>query len=156
MARPEQEQVERAIGALGLGDRLVAMADPEAERVYRSIEDPFANMRGGRWIWEHFRVPYVSKTFGDDRAFARLPRIVPEAAGPLTFFPGSDGDRICAYTGDLEAVVQVLGECPAFEYLIVPPGLEWLVGENHHGVLYAVGEPVATRLRSIPSVAPPP
>jgi hypothetical protein len=146
----EREEVNRAIAELGLGAKLVALADDEAQRIYRSIEDPFANMRGGRWVWEHFKVPYVSKSFDDDRPFERLPRIVPDAASPLTFFPGSDdGSAVSAYVGDIDAVVRVIAGCPAFEYLIVPPGLEWLVGENHHGVLYAVGEPVASRLLGI-------
>jgi hypothetical protein len=151
MAWTTREEVKRAIAELALGANLVALESEEAQRIYRSIEDPFANLRGGRWIWEHFKVPYVSRSFGDDRAFERLAHVVPEGAGPLTFFPGSDdGSVVCAYTGDIASVVRVLGECPAFEYLIVPPGLEWLVGENHHRVLYAVGEPVATRLRGIP------
>jgi hypothetical protein len=43
--------------------------------------------------------------------------------------------------------VRVIADCPAFEYCIAPAGLEWLLVENHHGVLYAIGEPVASRLQ---------
>ena len=48
----------------------------------------------------------------------------------------------------------MLAECYAFEYYLVPTDLAWLVCENNHGVLLAVGEPVRTRLASL-SHAPP-
>jgi hypothetical protein len=143
----ERDDVERAIGELGLSAELVALPEVEARRIYREIEARFADRQGARWIWEHLRLPSVSRTFEDDRAFERLPRLVPE--GPLLFFPGSDSDILCAYVGEIGAIASVIADCAAFEYCIAPAGLEWLVGENHHGLLYAVGEPLASRLRNM-------
>jgi hypothetical protein len=145
----EREEVERAIGELGFSAELVALADVDALRIYREIEVRFADRQGATWIWEHLRFPIASRTFDDDRAFERLLLVVRDATDRVVFFPGSDSDTVCGYVGTIAAVVGVLGQCPAFEYVIAPLGLEWLVGENHHGVLYAVGEPVASCLRGL-------
>jgi hypothetical protein len=56
---------------------------------------------------------------------------------------------VCAFRGPLDAIVAVIGDCPAFEYCIAPSGLHGLVGENHHGVVYAAGERTASRLRAL-------
>ena len=41
------------------------------------------------------------------------------------------------------------GEHHLFEYYIVGRKLGWMVAENHHDVLMAVGEPVASRLDAL-------
>lgn len=143
----EREEVERAIGELGLSAALVAIPDVEAQRIYLEIESRFADQKGARWIWEHLRGPCVSRTFEDDRAHERLVRLIPK--GSVVFFPGSDSDTVSAYVGEIDAIVKVLADCPHVEYCIAPAGLEWLLGENHHRVMYAVGEPLASRLQNI-------
>lgn len=45
--------------------------------------------------------------------------------------------------------MRVLGEHHLFEYFIVGWHLEWMVGENHHDVLFAVGEPLASKLFAV-------
>lgn len=143
----ERAEVERAIRELGLSAELVAIPDVEAQRIYLEIESRFADQRDARWIWEQLRGPCVSRLFEDDRAHERLVHLIPK--GSVVFFPGSDSDNTCAYVGEIDAIVRVLTDCPHFEYCIAPAGLEWLLGENHHGVVYAVGEPLASRLRKL-------
>jgi hypothetical protein len=145
----ERAEIERAIAELGLMAEISALPDLEAQRIHAAIEARFADRRGARWIWEHLKLPCASRTFDDDRAFERLPRLIPEASGSLVFLPGSGSDVVCAYVGEIRSIVRVLGECPAFEYCIAPASLDWLVGENHHRVLYAVGEPVEARLPNL-------
>ena len=43
----------------------------------------------------------------------------------------------------------IIGECPPFEYYIASPHLDWLIGENHHNVIFAVGETVVHNLSQI-------
>jgi hypothetical protein len=95
------------------------------------------------------RLPGVSRNFDDDRAFERLPQLVLDSTENLVFFPASDGDLVFAYRGTIVAIVRILGDCSFMEYCIVPATLEWLLCENHHGALIAVGEPVASRLRAL-------
>jgi hypothetical protein len=117
--------------------------------MYKEVEARLATEAGARWIWEHLRLPAASRSFDDDRAFERLPAVVEQPADDLIFFPGSDEDRVCAYRGKLSAIVQVIGDCPSFEYCLVPVGLDWMLCENHHGALMAVGEPIESRLRNL-------
>ena len=44
-------------------------------------------------------------------------------------------------------LADAIGECSGFEYVVADPKGNWLVLENHHGVLVAIGEPVTTNLR---------
>jgi hypothetical protein len=146
---PEQEEVERSIRELGLQGKLDAYPLADAKRLYEELEGRFSDTKGATRIWEHLRLPSISRHFSDDRAFERLPRIVPAASDEVLFFPGSDQDVVCAYRGTIEAISAVIGDCFAFEYCVAPLGLDWLVCENHHSVLIAVGEPVGSRLRAV-------
>ncbi|MGE5184915.1 MAG: DUF6756 family protein [Acidobacteriota bacterium] len=143
------DDVARSIDELGLTSELVALAADEAKALYAAIERRFSSPQQARWIWEHFRVPGTARRFADDRAYERLKLFVPQAAEQLLFFPGSDEDVKAVYRGGIEAIVAVLGDSTSYEYLIAPPALDWLVCENHHGVVVAIGEPVETRLRSL-------
>jgi hypothetical protein len=61
------------------------------------------------------------------------------AADPLT-------SPLLLYQATAKAIQQVIGECYGFEYYILPETLDWLVCENHHGQLIAVGELAVARL----------
>jgi hypothetical protein len=142
-----EDEVARSINQLGLAGKLDALPDDEARRLFDEVETRFSGQKGARWIWEHFVRPPVSRVFDDDRAFVRLPRIVPSETEELILFAGCDETPCCAYRGTVGAIAAVLGYCPFFEYCIIPCGVDWLVYENHHGSLMAIGEPVASRLR---------
>ena len=141
--------MRQSIHELGLGAHLVELDDEVARTAYAELERRFATRTGARWIWEHLRPPDVSRRFEDDKAFERLALIVPSASERLLFFPGSDDDTECAFEGTIASIAAVLADCPGFEYLVAPFDLSWLLCENHHGVLIAVGEPVAGRLRAL-------
>jgi hypothetical protein len=142
-----RQQVEQAVAQRGW--TLTAVADDDARRIYVEIEMRFTGQRGATWVWEHLRLPCASRTFEDDRAYERLPLIIPDQSQDLLFFPDTEDDPRCAFRGPIDAIVSVLADCPAFEYCIAPIDLGWIICENHHGVLIAVGEPVESRLRNL-------
>jgi hypothetical protein len=143
----DRDEVERSIASGGL--HVTQFLTLEAQRLYREVERRYAAREGARWLWEDLRLPGVSRSFNDDRAFERLSHLVAEVSDDLVFFPASDGDLVFAYRGTIGAIVLILGACPFMEYCIVPASLRWLLCENHHGVLIAVGEPVESRLRAL-------
>jgi hypothetical protein len=145
----ERDDVERSIRELRLAEQLRAIPAEEAEALYDQLEERFATRKGCRWIWGYMRSPGASRQFIDDRAFEHLANVVPSTSDELLFFPGSDQDSVCAYSGTIGAIATVIGDCSAFEYCIFPPSIEWLVCENHHGILIAAGEPVESRLRAL-------
>src|SRR5262245_59728019 len=104
----ERDEVERSIRELDLANKLTAVPLDQAQALYDRLEARFAAQPGARWIWQHLRPPTTSLHFTDDRAFERLPLIVPPPADDLLFFPGSDEDRVCAYRGPIDAIVAVL------------------------------------------------
>jgi hypothetical protein len=146
----EQEEVERAIAELRLEGTLRAVSAAEALELYGALEGRFADRRGACWIWEHLRARPGSRCFTDEKPFTRLPVSVPIASEELLFFPGSDEHPPCAFRGTIDVITRVLGNCFAFEYCVAPPAMDWLVCENHHDVLFAVGEVVEARLAALP------
>ena len=143
------EDVRRAINELGLEGKLQELAADEASRRYASIDGRFSSSPGARWIWEHLRPKGTSCQFAAGRAFTRLAEIVPSEIEQLLFFAGSDKAPKATYRGTIDAIAAVIGDCSFFEYLIVPLSTDWLVCENHHGAVIAVGDPVESRLRML-------
>lgn len=47
----------------------------------------------------------------------------------------------------------IIGDSFAFEYYLIHPSFSWLVGENHHSIMFAVGAPVADRLKRLAAVS---
>jgi hypothetical protein len=56
----------------------------------------------------------------------------------LPFYPVFDGKP--------SAAQRVIGECCGFEYYLIAKDLTWLLCENHHDWLIAIGEQVRSRL----------
>lgn len=86
----------------------------------------------------------------DDRQrLALLEGMLGDASPELVFLPASDKDVELAYVGTPKAIIAAIGDSSCSEYVIAPPGLDWLICENHHQVMVAVGEPVASRFRTM-------
>ncbi len=52
------------------------------------------------------------------------------------------------YESDIFSILKLLDQMYIFDYYIVNKKYKWLVSEEHHGVLLASGEPVASRLEN--------
>lgn len=88
------------------------------------------------WLWEHFREPAFSFSASSPIGFLgeRLPK------DQRYWFLASDEDGkywVADTTGG--AMIQVLEEMRCFEYYIVERKLQWILCENHHGVLIQSG-----------------
>lgn len=93
-------------------------------------------------------LPHESFQVLDGRSLQHLLQVVPDANLPVwvvTFW----GDPPEVFSSTPAAIAAVFAECHLFEFFVVPKDLSWLVGENHHDYLIAVGQPVASRLRRI-------
>ena len=113
------------------------------------MEFAFVSTPGRRWLWEAFKHPWCAATFADQRAFARVERVVPDANELCRFVVEDDGDRFLVHDCALRVAVSVIGDCFAFEYYLVDPGLRWLVCENQHDTLFAVGDEVIPKLETV-------
>lgn len=143
------EDLLTAAAELGFGEPAFRRADSdERQRVLAAVRDAFP---GSLFPWLITDGPEpCSETgfmFPEDRGYLWLTRIIPQPSQPIWFIPenwGSDGAIV--FRTSAETVQQILGECHHFEYCLVPETCEWLVGEHHSGVTFALGEPVTSRL----------
>lgn len=143
--------IDQALQRLGLPrDAFVQLGPDEAEDLLHRILTRFAGgVRPGFW-WERLVGPEESWHVPDGRSLDHLQQVVPDdlaAVWVVTFC--ADPPEVFATTAS--AIAKVFAECHAFEYFFVPRDMSWLVGENHHEFLIAVGEPVASRLRLLAS-----
>jgi hypothetical protein len=80
---------------------------------------------------------------------------VPPGSAPLWLIAGDcPGHSFAVCEGAIGDIRDVIGECPGFECYIAPKGLDWLLCENHHDFLIAVGGPVRSRLIDVASRNP--
>jgi hypothetical protein len=143
------QEIEEARNTLRLSETDPhILPDEEGTKVYKTAEQRFVTMPGRTWWWEAFRFPATSVYFDDGKGWERLTQLVPSASEKVWFIVGEDGSRYGpVYETSTEVVQQVLGECYPFEYYLVAKDFSWLIGENHHDVMFAIGELVEANLK---------
>ena len=107
--------------------------------------------RNRDWLWEDFaqpchvlRRPHTPATLLElDVASCRVWLILED------FDCTKRAGRHWLFEGDLGAVVEVLNNMHFMEFYVVARDLEWMVAENHHDMLFGVGEHGAQMLRAL-------
>ena len=92
-------------------------------------------------------MPSTSVTFSDQQGFRRLCSIVPNPEEHVWFV--AEDDELASYPvyeATPAAAQQVIGECYGSEYYLISKDLAWLLCENHHDRLIAVGAVVEQRM----------
>lgn len=141
-------EIMHAVQDLNLPEDMFRILDERtAAPILDEIENRFVAKQGLRWWWEAFRVtPVVHRHFTDGTGWRHLTGIVPSDEDAVWFVAeGDHGFILCC--GCVKAIQSVIGQCSPFEYYLVSPKLDWLICENHHDVVYAVGDAVAEQLR---------
>ena len=143
------EEIISACATLRLSEDAVRQVhSSEAAKELERIAEQFARGTSQRWWWECFDAA-TSVTFRDQMGFARITRIVPDERAQLWFVVEDDVDPFLLFEGSARTSQSIIGECFGFEYYLIPKDLTWLLCENHHGRLIAVGQPVQDRLREL-------
>jgi hypothetical protein len=142
-----RDTLNEATKSLALDAQRFRLLGPhEYEPVLRAVAEQFLDVgRKGlnyyRW-WENFKGSTAS--FQASNAYKLLAKLLPH--NQALWFIAEDSSKKNApfwvYEADAEAIVQVLAESHQFEYYIVSKKRDWLLCENHHEVLMAVGEPM--------------
>ncbi len=105
--------------------------------------------RRSNWFWDDLRPPTYS--FHRPADTRRLPAVAPD--GTLVYLVVEDFSRrkkespFWLFEGTLEATLGVLDNHHLLEFYVVDRKFQWLLAENHHDVLIAVGEPATSALR---------
>ncbi len=61
----------------------------------------------------------------------------------------SDEVQVCVIEATASDIVAILEECSLCEFCVAPPEFDWMICENHHDNIYAVGSPVRERLAAL-------
>jgi hypothetical protein len=149
-------EIEEAVQELGLlPSDFRALGVYEYENILISIIDRFTTL--GRkgvneiWLWNSFKEPRSSMQL--DYPTAVLREFVP--LEETVWFVAEDWNRhkrhgnYWLYEGKITAIVDLLGEMHGFEYYVVSKKFEWLLCENHHGILMAVGQFMVEKLERL-------
>jgi hypothetical protein len=123
----------------------------ESETIVNQIEERFVDGHQWLWWWEHLLQVDFAARHREDRGFLWLHQMLPESE-PIVWFvvePFGEKNQFSLYETQAKHIQPILEECICFEYYVVAKDLSWLMGENHHGCFFCVGEPVTTRLKHI-------
>lgn len=154
-----RSHVEEAVKALSLSDcdfRLVSLHD--YERILVAILDRFTTLgkKGFNYSgwWGSFKEQH-SSVYPADAPAALRELVSPQET--VWFVAENKGSakqhgNFWLYEGKVAAVVKVIEEMYAFEYYIVSKKFEWLLGEDHHGVLVGVGQPITEKIERLKSI----
>lgn len=141
-----QTEIQTAATALGLSpEHFRQLPAPEAEQVYRTALNHFVICSfEPRWWWEYLREPQAGfRNVNDSLGFRLIPEFVPNPDAPIYFIAeDTNAPFYPVYLTTARIAASVIGECFGYEYYILATDYSWLIGENHHDVIFGTGEPI--------------
>jgi len=96
--------------------------------------------RDQRWIWNDLRDPYESLQNHENLLLEFGPPDTPVWLVTEDWGGGKRGAPFWLFEGTLGAVSETLDNHHLLEFFVVARSFEWLVGQNHHDIWFAVGE----------------
>ena len=107
--------------------------------------------RGRLWLWEDLRDPHSSFADRHELGFLLMlgPPDMPVWLVVEDFDRTKRDSSFWVFEATLAAVIATLKNHHLLEFYIVSRPLTWLVGENHHGVLFASGEHAVAAFKQI-------
>jgi hypothetical protein len=143
------DEIQRAVQTLGFAaERFRRLPLDEAKRVYQSALRRFVPHGQPHWWWEHFPAG-TGVHFSNGDGWQYLTKIVPHAE-ERGWFIAEDfvAPEYSVWEASVRDIQAVIGECYGFEFYVIQKQLEWLVCENHHDVVVAVGREVEEKLHT--------
>lgn len=141
------DEIFRACGALGYDvERFFRLAPEEARHVYDEALCSFVPSERPRRWWEHFPAA-TSLQFVNGDGWLLLAELTPDPDERVWFIAEDHPwPEYSVWEGSVRDVQRIIGECFGFEYYLVQQQHRWLLCENHHDYLIAVGHEVEERL----------
>ena len=141
-------EITEARTRLGLrGEDAVAVPNDVATEVLAKATAAFVCGGFRHWWWEAFRDPSASLEVADGNGWRLLPGLAPDAQERVWFIAEDEElETFVVFDTTAEVASRIIGDCYAFEYYLLAKDFNWLICENHHNVLFVVGEAVVPRL----------
>jgi hypothetical protein len=120
----------------------------EARPVFDRALATFTGGKDVRWWWERFPNTAESMWSENDAGFRHIGDLVPSPIERIWFVVEDDDAEFFPVIDTTPEVAQaVVAECFCFEYYLFSKAFSWLVAENHHGYLFAIGSPAVSNLK---------
>ena len=156
IAMSDRTVIDEIVGAVDLLRKrgvpvAASLLDPSQGRIiFDEARRAFVKGEDRRWWWESLRLPHVSRRFSTGDGWRRLAEIAPDPNELVWFI--AEEDRLPFYpvfemTPSNASLI--LGECYGFEYYLVSKNFDWLICENHHDTMFAVGDDVSATLSTV-------
>ena len=143
-------EIESAAAEAGVAALVVRLQPPDSTGVYRDVCNHFVAGGDRAWWWEAFLHPHEKSVLRSAQAFEVIGQLVPNPHEPIWFIAEDDQlPHFPVYDTTTDAIARTLRHSYAFEYYLIAKDLSWLICVNHHGVLFGVGDPVRSRVRSL-------
>ena len=142
------DEINSATRALALNDQLWQLSPQDAERAISAAEKKFVTTPGVRWWWDALNSELPLSTHIDSDGGQEILTIICPDQEVWLFASDDEFPPWPVFVGRPADLAKVIGECHYFEYLVVSPSLDWAVIENHHNTFFAIGEPVASKLKT--------
>jgi len=142
------QEIERAVATLQLpAGALEHLSPRQSEAVYFAALRHFVSSEDRRWWWEAFRNPGTTASFESSDGWRHIARIVPDPDEPVWFIAEENQlPHYPVFATTPKIASAIIGQCYAFEYYLVAKNLSWLLCENHHNVMHAVGRAIEQSL----------
>lgn len=99
------------------------------------------------WGWVLFKEPWFSLSFINDNAYEYIPKLIEEES--VWFIVEDYKDKMWVYEVDKAIISNIIAECSFLrEYFLVSKKYEWILCENHHGVLYGSGNKIVNNMKN--------
>jgi hypothetical protein len=125
-----------------------AVADEDGGAILESIRQAFGSATPW-WREPRRELPYWGRRLPEDQSFWLISQVVPDPSELVWFLALHYGERGMVFESVPIIVEGLLGETHLFEYAIVSKRLDWLLGEEDHGVFIGVGQQVVERLQVV-------
>lgn len=144
-----ESAVDEAISNLGFRE-LVEKLDTAASRtIIEKTAEVLIEDRKKIWWWDSIRPDVLSAHKQIADGYSRLADVCPEETCYLVVTDDLEDSYWAVYSLETRLLKQLIGDCHAFEYLVVSPDFDWVVFENHHDMLIGAGQAVADRIKSL-------
>lgn len=149
--RSNKIRISMALKDLGLSKTdLREIPRNQAKPILKTIKDRFTTNQNTRWWWEYFRETLPMQSARFNYGYQLIDKVVPSKEEKVWLVTEEGFPNIFRlYIGKPTVIKNVLGECPSFEYYLVGLNYKWLVCENHHDYIMAVGDTVVERFTKL-------
>lgn len=114
----------------------------EAEQLSHLVAERFGFPLDRIWWWEVLPDDAVAVPYEGQQGLDRLLEVLPYQKELLLFVTDDMLPPWPCVSGTSMALVNMLRELRFFEYFVVDSELKWIVFDNHHNVLFALGRPL--------------